>query len=376
MDIYTLDSAFRPVEIIDAKKSVIWTDRYAEHGEVILEVPDSIKNRLILPEGTFLACAQSREVMLIDTAEAKDGIWKTSGPSLSGFLKQRFTKPSWSSKYGPTIFVNVPGKIPGDILRKFVMPGGLMATGGVVTTGANEVIPNLSIGDEDTTYATSVVIALEPGTVYDGVKQVCDAYSMGFTLYPTNVTDDDYDLIFTTYSGKNRTGAQSVNSVVRFQPALDSLLNPSELRSIAGYKNVAYAFATNIDTGVTPYVGYAYAPGGETALGFDRRTLYVPVGDIQEDDVNLATLPGRTQFQNLLNHKAKDALANNNYVRMVDGEVVPQSAFKFGVDYNLGDIIELTVTGETSSYARVTEYIQTEDENGYSAYPTLSVVDS
>jgi hypothetical protein len=76
-----------------------------------------------------------------------------------------------------------------------------------------------------------------------------------------------------------------------------------------------------------------------------------------------------------LDQKAKDALANNNYVKLADGEVVPELTYTLGLDYGLGDIIELRNEDQTlSQKARITEIIRSQDDTGERAYPTLSVI--
>jgi hypothetical protein len=80
-------------------------------------------------------------------------------------------------------------------------------------------------------------------------------------------------------------------------------------------------------------------------------------------------------LQAMLNQKAKDLLANNNYTKVVDGEVVPQSEFKYGTHYTLGDVIELDSGDGLVSKARITEFIRSQDNTGDKAYPTVSVID-
>ena len=76
----------------------------------------------------------------------------------------------------------------------------------------------------------------------------------------------------------------------------------------------------------------------------------------------------------LMLQRAKDALANNNYVRLADGQIVPQSGYDYGTHFSLGDISELRASSGLPSLARVSEFIRTQDGTGYKAYPTLSVI--
>lgn len=383
MEVYVLDENFQTIDVLDDFESVIWTERYSPVGETKLEVGDTPKNRLLLREGLFLATPSSPDPALIETFLSEDNKLQLTAPHLLNFFKNRFMRRSWDNKYGSVVFADNPAVIPNEILAEFCIagtPGGIMESGDVIgaINGPLELIPNLSYVPPDvqdfSLFPGFVRLAIPNGTVFDGIKGVLDAYNLGARLRVTNVTETDYDLVFQVYAGKDRTSAQTVNPVVRFQSAMETLTNTKELRSIAGYRNVSWAFAPNV-LAPDPYVGYAFeTPEAQYYTGFKRRTLQVLADDIQQSDVDLTTSDGRAAYQDLLDQRALNGLINNNYVRMADGTIVPQAAFVYGVDYSLGDIIELGVESGAISTARVVEHIIAQDSNGESEYPTLSVI--
>jgi hypothetical protein len=59
---------------------------------------------------------------------------------------------------------------------------------------------------------------------------------------------------------------------------------------------------------------------------------------------------------------------------MLDGEVVAQNQYKYGVDYNMGDVITLKGVHGAYQNARVIEYVRSEDGSGQKAYPTITVI--
>ena len=370
MDLSTLTENFNRDVPIDTFKSLIWTERYASEGDFVLTIEDTPANRANFPEGRFLGIQQSREVMIVEIVEAEDGILTISGPSLSGFLRQRMARDTWSNGYTYWPLTGAPGWIAAEIVKQMCVVGNglLMDDNYVLTNGAPELIPYLEIGP--TASGSSVQIGVEYSDVYTAVKTVCDAYGLGFALYPSDITPTTHKLIFTTYEGRDLTSAQDTYDVVRFEPALDSLVGMKEFRSIAGYKNVAYSWAPNI-VAQNYFVGKAYAPGtSDSTIGFKRRTLMVLAEDINDADV----VNGAAQLNAILLQRAKDALANNNYVRLADGQIVPQSGYDYGTHFSLGDIIELRASSGLPSLARVSEFIRTQDGTGYKAYPTLSVI--
>lgn len=362
MDLLKLDTNFLPIEIVDSYETLIWTERYNQSGDLTLTLPQGSPALSLLSEGDFLSIEDSKDVMVIETISFKEGVHTILAPALTDFLKQRMLRNTWSTAKSNWSLNGYPGTLAGNIVFEMCGAGGLMADNAIIPGGSSEVIPNLVI--ENLTSGSAADINVAYGMLYDGVKGLCDMDSLGFRLWPRLKTGG-YDIVFTVWKGLDRTTSQGVNSWVIFEPAMDSLTNVQRLRSIAGYKTAAYAFANGMTS--QSQVGVATVPGAPSS-GWGRRTLMVDANDVNASDYSAGVLTS------ILNRRAKDALVNNNYVRMVDGELVPQNAFKYGTDYNLGDVIELRDENEIADKARVVEYIRAKSATGDLAYPTLSVI--
>lgn len=365
MDLYVLDSNFLKHDVVDQFISLIWTERYNDSGDINLVMPSNNTYKALLKEGTFVRIDGSKEVMLIDTVDDKDGTTTYTGRTLVDFLKQRILRPTWAETTSSWALSGFAGVLAGQMVTAMCIAGGTMDGATILPNGSREIIPKLKLGP--ITNGDSISVPVPYGTLFDGVKMVCDLDNMGFTMYPTNFVGSNYDLIFTTYLGKDRTSDQGTNPIVLFEPALDNLVEVEELRSISGYKTNAFAWPDGLTA--QNQIGYAFVNGLDTAVGFSRRTLMVDASDINVSDYASTPL-----LVAALNQKALDALINNNYVRMTNGQIVPQVGFVYGTDYFLGDVIELRGVSDTPQSARVTEYIQSQDATGYKAYPTLSVI--
>ena len=77
---------------------------------------------------------------------------------------------------------------------------------------------------------------------------------------------------------------------------------------------------------------------------------------------------------NILDARANLALTNNRFAKAIDGQIVPLHQFQYGVDYNLGDVIEVQGNSEIIQSSRVTEYIRAQDSAGEKAYPTVAML--
>lgn len=74
----------------------------------------------------------------------------------------------------------------------------------------------------------------------------------------------------------------------------------------------------------------------------------------------------------LLQARGQQELQQNNYVTAFDGDVPQVGGYRYGIDYYLGDIIEVRNQDGIVNNVRVTEQIMSQDSGGEKSYPTLS----
>lgn len=398
MDLYTLTDQFLANEPIDDFISAIWTERYSVKGEVQLKVEASPEMLTRLADGTFLALRGSKEVMQIETQSIENGLATIAGYTLDGFLDQRmawYINPYYAtgdsgdnpSKVLDLTRVITSGQFLADAVSQMcISPSTYSATYAPVSLNwPLEVIPNLSLGAVDAT-GPAKRLTLPIGPLYTGLVKIAEDEGIGMSLYLESADPvAGYSLKFTTYRGLDHT--QGGNApLVRLVPELDSINNLKELRSTAHYKNVVYVLYGN-----TLYRYWENMDEAEPE-GFARRVMVTdavgsPVGH-KETYKQYSYQYGSASFENVtrtvvspaeqaafLEQNARDALANNNYIRSIDGETSPNSDYQFGLHYGLGDVIEIQGLTGVIAKSRVTEYIRSQDVNGEKEYPTISVLD-
>lgn len=439
MELYTLDSTLRRAAVIDQFESMIWTERYSAWGDFELRIISTPDTRRLLPAGTRLAMSDSYRVMtveLIDDSEDKDGrkVLKLSGRSIESVMEDRTARNTFANLTTTPKWV-LTGK-PGDIARQIFnevcrtnvnFPDDQIP---FLTTGS--LFPPGNIAEPD----AEITIELSLATVYKAVKDLCDAYDLGFRLIRNF---DQSQIYFDIYTGSDRTTMQSSIAAVVFAPNLDNLTNIRSVTSISNYKNVAYVFH--------PYgVQIVTADGVSVEVeGFDRRVLTIDASNIQlpkrdyvvtaaqqnavnaamaatpdnqdvknqlqkltqrtrllPDDITSITLiyqvgPGltsqqRTDLQAALNYsvnyattfedpwlmgmlvqRGQDELAKNRQVQAFDGEMPIDSPYIYEVDYQLGDLVEMRNNDGVTNQMRVTEQIFVSDAQGERTYPTLTI---
>lgn len=367
MHLYTLTPDFMPKDYIGEFISAIWTERYSAAGDVQLVTPASSDMVRKLAHGTFLGLRGTKEVMLLDTQSIENGLLTVSGQSLLKFLDERpawFANPDPSADQATLALTEVitAGELIADAVYRMVINPVEFTEGPAAQLNLNwarETIPGLELGVVDSN-GEPKRLTINLGTLYNSIQSLAKDEGVGLKLYLESATSTTGPVLkFATYRGKDRTSGQTTHNLVRLTPKMDSLSDVKEVSSRSNYKNVVYVVYKGLS------IHYA-EPSLPIPIGFNRRVLVVTPEDIYLEEARY----DEYRFQ-----IARDAFANNNYVQTVDGQASPAVIYKFGEDYDLGDIIELEGLTGTLSKARVSEYIRTQDKAGEREYPTLSVLD-
>lgn len=358
MEIHILDNIMRRIEVVDRFESLIWTERFTAFGDFELVVQATPANRSLFPIGTRMVHNESSRIMTVETVENKTdaegrSLLTLSGRSLESILEDRVatdslanltTNPNWVLTGTPSVIAR---KIFTDICKL-----GILSASDIIPFQESVFYTQQYTAPEP---STQITVTLELMSVYKAIKDICEAYGLGFSL--TRVADKP-EIRFSVFPGNDRTLAQSTLPPVVFSYELDSLDNITSLKTVENYKNVAYVFAKNGSVVV-------YAPGTDaTMTGFERRVMYIK-HDGEE--------PAGAALTALLTQKGYDELALSRGLSAFDGEVPQHGSYKYGVDYQLGDIVEMRNADGVSNRMRVTEQIFVSDAEGDRSYPTLSV---
>jgi hypothetical protein len=383
MEFYILDDNFNKISVIEKYTSAVWTERYSKAGDFEF-LFSGAKTPSGFDEGVFIGERESQEIGIIETIEYdyKQNTAKASGFFLPKFLENRVLRVDYDStdknvwKIGPC-----PPETAMTYLMVYMVQGAGYGANGLPNPDREEMskLDMFLPGTNPEEFPTSPVgtYAVPFGTVYDGLVSIAEPEGVGWGLYAVP-NASSYDLYYRHYRGVDRSKDQSTHEVVIFEPALDTLMDTKEIHSIAGYRNIVHTFAPNIDPSDYGYApadirGYAAVPGAEDLRDFKRRTMFVNYDDLTVEDYG--SVDGIIKLWETLNRRAKDVLANNNYVRLLDGQIVPQARYTYGLDYYMGDIITLKGVHDVYQKARIVEYIRSKDATGEKAYPTLSVID-
>lgn len=360
MELFVLNPSLQRDEVIDVFESLIWTERFQKEGDFELHLNSTPANKKLFASGKMLALNESMRIMVVETFEdtiSPDGekSLKITGRSIEKSLYDRVAKGSMSSLTTESKW-KLSGT-PGAIMRKIFHD--ICVTGTLGTTDSPDPIPFIYEGSllpastiSETT--TVVNIDLDPMSVADALNQIGTQYDLGYRMLRNG---DLSQIYFDVYSGSDRTTGQTSLPAVIFSPDLGNLQDTKALVSDAAYKNCAYVFSP-VGFKVVWLDGIA-----PVTTGFDKRVLVVIADDITDAATADAAMTQRGLAE----------LSKNRQISAFDGEITQYSDYKYGVDYQLGDLIELRNTDGSTNKMRITEQIFVSDKEGDRSYPTLAV---
>lgn len=360
MKLMVLGTDMSNLAVIDAFNSFIWTERYWEYGDFELVLaPSNEMVDLFKPE-RYLWYEGTDELMIIEDIEISSSIDEgaemiVNGRSLTSLLDRRIV---WNA-------TTLKGNIS-ECVKKLLDENILAAS------DEKRNIDNLVYREPTTFDPKTITIdsGIEQGeSLYDSIESLCRSKRIGFHIF--NDPEHDGQFVFQLYSGTDHSYAQTSNPYVVFSNDFQSLVNTNVKTTNSTRKNVALVLGPEVEE--KTYMGYAEIADASSPSGMERRETYVQASDIKTEDDNQQTLP-EDQIVEQLNQSGSESLAKLGVETEFDGETDQNGQFQYQRDYAMGDICQMDNEYGMSFQSRITEYIRSQDENGFSAYPSFTVV--
>lgn len=364
MELLVLDESFEPFAIIDTYNSLIWTDRYNECGDFELFTAMSMDLLNVIKQDCYIRRSDSDHVMIIEKIEidtdVEDGNTITiTGRSLESLLDRRIV---WNE-------TSLSGSFQDGIEK-------LLNENVISPSNESRKIPNFKMEKSEDQAITNLTIEAQykGDNLYDILQTLCTERNIGFKV----VLSDTNELVFSLYSGTDRSYDQTDNPYVIFSPNYDNLISSNYIESKSSFKNVTLVSAEDSDN--RPEEEGAEAPLVETAVGnvsgLARRETFTDYGSISrtvtEDDQE-KTLSD-SEITAMLRQKGKETLAENASILSFEGEAETSTMFKYGEDFTIGDIVQVEDHYGHESRARVIELVLSDATDGFSVYPTFSAI--
>lgn len=335
--------------VIDDYDVLIWTERYDEEGEFILELPIKYVGDSRLKEGYYLTIEGTDRFMIVgdmnpivDSTEGTKYVLK--GPSGENMLRWRVT-----SQYF-LINGNLRQALIDLVYDNLVSP---LNTARAITNFKSELTV-LPVGSYDPDYINT----FEEGKIFDIVKTSCKAMGMGFKV----VLTDDLKFSFVVYSGLDRSYSQNVNQYVIFSESYDNVFSSNYYIGTQDYVSVALVLVDD-DVEELQANMVHFDPEPE---GIFRREVVVKASEIRRSVYGEPDLTDQEMLEMIL-YTGLSTINENQPRGVFDAEVDINGRFKYREKFDMGDLVQCIFVG-LSTKARVNEHVLTIDLDGMKNY--------
>lgn len=427
IDLYVLNKDLERVGIIDAFKSLIWATRYNEIGDCELYIPATIPAFNLLKKGYYLSREDDDMVCRIEKVELTTDIENGDYLIVTGYdvKKILYQRVIWSQ-------TNVDGKIE-DFIRnmiyKSLVSPNLSARAITNTKGRQ----NFMLGDkanftEVTTQQVSyanvgekteelckqhewgfkVIVDISVNNFYFVLYKGTDRsntviFSHNFeNLVATNYIEDDTHLANVALVAGEGEGSDRTRNVSgyaegmnRFEIYVDArdlsktitweeLTTMYPTRTAGGHGYISDTTAgvfykmdlidiAIVDANQLTELQRNYPNGQIITRGGNR---YYQIYDVIIADLESSTLESGDSvilrpliYEVYLLNRGYEKMSEYGSTISFDGTVNPNVTFEYKKDYFLGDLVMVENEYQISKKARITEVIETYDENGHSVEP-------
>ena len=297
MDIEVYNENFDLILILDIYESLVWNDRYYEHGDFTLDIPDNTSITQFLQPYYYLGIAASEKLMIIEqqtpSSDSVDGnMVEISGRSLESILLRRII---WQQT---TISGNVQNAIQRLLNEAIISP-----------SVADRKISNFIFSASTDTNVTSKTINEKQYTgdnLYDVISEICKEVKLGFKI----TLNSNKQFVFQLYSGNDRTSTQLTYPAVEFSYNNDNLISTKYTMDTKDYCNVTLV------AGEGEGLERKTATYGSSS-GLSRRELYTDARDISSNEGSDDEIPLET-YITLLQERGKEKLAEREILREID----------------------------------------------------------
>lgn len=363
MEFLVKGTDFLPLTMVDVYTSAIWTERLWEAGDFQIVLPLGTPAVEALQPGNYLELEGSDRTMIVeglvpetDNSEGTRVITVT-GRSLESILERRIV---WTRTY-------LSGNLVTEVTK--LLNNNIGANAGVNrrVTNFRVVAPGTATPEGQALLSLEIDAEFFGETLYEVMTSIGESYNIGWKI----TRSDDNWFEFRFIYGTDRTAEQADRDPVIFSPEYDTLINSKYLYDTSPYRNVALVLGEEKED--VPPVRQVVFAGSTEPTGLDRRELYENASDIKSEDENGNAISA-ADYNKALQYRGYEKLSENQISAVFDGEIETGLGAQYGVAYFMGDYVLALNEFGMGSVAQIREYIRSQDEDGYSAYPSFVMI--
>lgn len=412
------------IAIVEDFLSLVWTERYQEYGDFVLDMPVTIENVNLFKKGRYISLDDSEESMIIQTINITESFGdeeepnlEISGSSVTSILERRvnfsrITQCQEGSINYNGIFSNVMQSIVNDDLispiksywtwyHKETLEGSNehWEQGYDVTASPSDLkIMSTTTSDPDraikdfvfkNNVESSYDISIDTSyskikTLYDLISSICKRYLMGFRV----IINSDNKFEFQAYSGKDRTTSQKLLDPIIFDPIMDNISYVNYYDDSSKYKNTWITYINgylcprrpmgtndwNTQELASIYQGYSWGTSQISSSFTDLDRIEIPFKSDSVDDVS--SIDTDEAFYTSINDievDGQDQYEEGEYeiITTSEGSIDPLVRYRYGVDYFIGDRVDITNNSGVVMTGIINEVVKSYDSDGIKITPNF-----
>jgi len=362
MEFRILNKDFIDIRSLDTYSSFIWSERYNHYGDFEIVVGPTDENLESLKEDFYVWSLESEHTMIIEDVRISTDVeigneLIITGRSLESILSGR---TAWQT-------IILEGNVQQGIQR-------LLNESIINPIDSSRRIPNFVFNTNNDPYISSLTfdspVEVSVGSdIFTKVRQLCVERYIGFKI----TLSEDNNFIFSLYSGIDRSYNQSTNPYVIFSPEFDNLFNSNFFSSVRGLRTVALVGGENPrdETQERIFVEVSLPSGGGS--GLSRRELFVDASGISRNIGRPEEVP-LPIYIDMLRQRGLETLALHIRETAFEGGIDISNMYVFGVDFFMGDIVQVANEFRMEHPSRIVELIRSLTNEGFKAVPTFVTI--
>ncbi len=393
MDLYIFNKSFNTVAVIDEYESFNWTDRYNKAGDFELTLLINSELLSVLKSDYYVYFSQSEHLMIIEGVEIKIDEEKgdrliVTGQSLESLLQRRIV---WNKKKF-NIAQNFQHSIVELVINAMSTPQAQYIGNDwakqITAAADRRKISNFIVHRTwDEPLANKIKMdAIEywGENLYDIITELCASREpeVGFKIL-WNQSDNTFH--FYLYVGNDHSYDNTDGNLpVSFSPQLENIFDTDYYESVQGYKTTVlivgkYPKPNQQEEEIEDKTTWVCRGRNlDVYTGLYRRELFCDGRNIPYKDDNNTVYPwdkNGSGVKYALQDEGKKALnsESNKQAKTFEGEVDYHTTYEYGVDYKLGDVVDISDIYGHEMKARIVEVTFSDDEEGFSINPTFEM---
>lgn len=382
-ELYLLDNELNRKHIIDTYASFIWAKRYNDLGDFELIIAASQENFEKIEECKYIMRSDDDMVCEIKKIEVKTDAENGSqliivGTDIKDILKQRIIMKQ----------TNFNGFVE-EYIRT------LINDAIINPTDSDRKISNFILADKND-YTERISEQVTYNNLGDKIQKLCQQYEWGY-----RVNIDDGKFVFSLFKGKDLT------DYITFSADYDNISTTDYSKDNSNIKNVALVagegegaerrtITIGNGIGINRHELYIDARDISSNIDYEELLINYPNGNekvvngviyYQVNGINIAILEKDDSgeivevrlcdeiYINSLRNTGNERLSKYTSITSFLGKVITSMGYKYKEDYDLGDIVNIVNEFGISINARITEILESQDENGYTIEPTFENIE-